>query len=247
MASTSALKNKPAAKKAVAKKATPAKKAVAKKAVTAKKVAPAKKAVAKKAVAKKAAPVKKVAAPKPEKIEYKKVLDASDVQQILDLMAKNKRHAELVEIFDKKKINYRSNKEVTADLRELAQEARKLDAQLEKDREALKAAKLKIKPLSKAELALVAPKPEPEKIVEITDAPVEKGAKAVVLDEDGNEIVVEEVEIEDVDALIAEAAEIIDAEADGGKTRVVDVTEEKSKFEEGSFLLLDSESDDDEF
>ncbi len=257
MASTSALKNKPAAKKAAAKKATPAKKAVAKKAApakkaVAKKAAPAKKAVAKKAapakkaVAKKVAPVKKVAAPKPEKIEYKKVLDASDVQQILDLMAKNKRHAELVEIFDKKKINYRSNKEVTADLRALAQEARKLDAQLESDREALKAAKLKIKPLSKAELALVAPKPEPVKSVETSDAPAEKGAKAVVLDEDGNEIVVEEVEIEDVDALIAEAAEIIDAEAEGGKTRVVDVTEEKSKFEEGSFLLLDSESDDDE-
>ncbi len=257
MASTSALKNKPVAKKAVAKKATPAKKAVAKKSAPAKKAAPVKKAVAKKAapvkktaakkaVEKKVAPVKKVAAPKPEKIEYKKVLDASDVQQILDLMAKNKRHAELVEIFDKKKINYRSNKEVTADLRALAQEARKLDAQIESDREALKAAKLKIKPLSKAELALVAPKPEPVKSVETTDASAEKGAKAVVLDEDGNEIVVEEVEIEDVDALIAEAAEIIDAEAEGGKTRVVDVTEEKSKFEEGSFLLLDSESDDDE-
>jgi RNA polymerase sigma factor RpoD-like protein len=246
VASTSARKNKPAAKKAVAKKATPAKKAVAKKVAPAKKAAPVKKAPAKKAVAKKAAPVKKIAAPKPEKIEYKKVLDASDVQQILDLMAKNKRHAELVEIFEKKKINYRSNKEVTADLRALAQEARKLDAQLESDREALKAAKLKIKPLSKAELALVAPKPEPVKIAETSDAPVEKGAKAVVLDEDGNEIVVEEVEIEDVDALIAEAAEIIDAETEGGKTRVVDVTEEKSKFEEGSFLLLDSESDDDE-
>ena len=248
MASTSALKNKSVAKKATAKKAAPAKKAVAKKTVV-KKAAPVKKAAAKKAapvkkaVAKKVAPVKKVAPPKPEKIEYKKVLDASDVQQILDLVAKNKRHAEILEIFEKKKINYRSNKEVTADLRALAQEARKLDGQLENDREALKAAKLKIKPLTKAELALVAPKPEP---VKDEEAPVEKGAKAIVLDEDGNEIVVEEVEIEDVDALIAEAAEIIDAEADGSKTRVVDMTEEKSKFEEGSFLLLDSESDDDE-
>jgi RNA polymerase sigma factor RpoD-like protein len=248
VASTSALKNKSVAKKATAKKAAPAKKAVAKKTVV-KKAAPVKKAAAKKAapvkkaVAKKVAPVKKVAPPKPEKIEYKKVLDASDVQQILDLVAKNKRHAEILEIFEKKKINYRSNKEVTADLRALAQEARKLDGQLENDREALKAAKLKIKPLTKAELALVAPKPEP---VKDEEAPVEKGAKAIVLDEDGNEIVVEEVEIEDVDALIAEAAEIIDAEADGSKTRVVDMTEEKSKFEEGSFLLLDSESDDDE-
>jgi RNA polymerase sigma factor RpoD-like protein len=247
VAGFSALKNKVATKKTVAKKAAPAKKAVAKKATPAKKAATAKKAVAKKAVAKKAAPVKKVAAAKPEKIEYKKVLDASDVQQILDLMAKNKRHAEIVEIFEKKKINYRSNKEVTADLRALAQEARKLDSQLELDREALKAAKLKIKPLSKAELALVAPKPEPvAEVAKGDDAPAVKGEKAIVLDEDGNEIVVEEVEIEDVDALIAEAAEIIDAEADGSKTRVVDMTEEKSKFEEGSFLLLDSESDDDE-
>ena len=248
MASTSARKNKATAKKAVTKKAAPAKKAAAKK-VVAKKAAPVKKAAAKKAApvkkaaAKKVAPVKKVAPPKPEKIEYKKVLDASDVQQILDIVTKNKRHVEILEIFDKKKINYRSNKEVTADLRALAQEARKLDVQLENDREALKAAKLKIKPLSKAELALVAPKPEP---VKESDAPAEKGAKAIVLDEDGNEIVVEEVEIEDVDTLIAEATEIIDAESEGVKPRVVDVTDEKSKFEEGSFLLLDSESDDDE-
>jgi hypothetical protein len=68
--------------------------------------------------------------------------------------------------------------------------------------------------LSKAQLALIAPKEEPRSAVE-TDAPA-KGAKAaVVLDEDGNEIVVEEVELEDVETLIAEASEIIDSEIDG--------------------------------
>jgi RNA polymerase primary sigma factor len=82
--------------------------------------------------------------------------------------------------------------------------------------------------------------------VKADDGGSAKASKAIILDEDGNEIVVEEVEIEDPETLIAEAAEILEAEGDGAKPRVVDVTEEKSKFEEGSFLLLDSESDDDE-
>jgi RNA polymerase sigma factor RpoD-like protein len=250
----SALKNKATAKKTAAKKATPAKKAapakkaVAKKAVPAKKAAPVKKFAAKKAVvkkaapAKKAAPVKKVAA-KPVKVELKKDLTAKEVQQLVDLKHAVEHQKEILATLEAAGIT-NINKIVKKEFQPLVLEARALALSIPVDTEKARKAGLggPNRILSKAQLALIAPAPEPVKEVE---APA-KAEKAVVLDEDGNEIVVEEVEIEDVDALIAEAAEIIDAEADGAKTRVVDVTEEKSKFEEGSFLLLDSESDDDE-
>ncbi|MFM1952410.1 MAG: hypothetical protein RJA33_1204 [Actinomycetota bacterium] len=237
MAVSSALKNK-AVKKTTAKKAAPAKKTVAKKA------APAKKAVAaKKPVAKKAAPVKKVAA-KPVKIELKKDLSAKEIQQLVDLKHDIARHKEIVDELATHGIdNYR--KAVKKEFMALAQEARQLDVSIPEATEKARKAGLggPNRILSKAQLAMIAPAPvaEPAK----TDAPA-KGEKAVILDEDGNEIVVEEVEIEDAETLIAEAAEIIDAEGEGAKPRVVDVAEEKNKFEEGSFLLLDSESDDDE-
>jgi hypothetical protein len=88
----SALKNKAKGKKAAAKPA--AKKAVAKKSPVKKAVA--KKAVAKKPAAKKAAPVKKVAA-KPAKVEIKKELTASEVQQLVDLKNAIARQKEIVE------------------------------------------------------------------------------------------------------------------------------------------------------
>ena len=261
MAGISALKNKAAAKKSVAKKATPAKKAAPAKKAVAKKAAPAKKAVAKKvapvkkAVAKKVAPVKKVtpakkAAPvkkvaaKPVKIELKKDLNAKEVQQLVDLKSAVERQKEILVTLEAAGIT-NINKIVKKEFQPLVLEARALALSIPVDTEKARKAGLggPNRILSKAQLALIAPAPEPVKEAE---APAAKVEKAVVLDEDGNEIVVEEVEIEDVDTLIAEAAEIIDAEADGSKTRVVDVTEEKSKFEEGSFLLLDSESDDDE-
>ncbi|MFM1974279.1 MAG: hypothetical protein RL524_266 [Actinomycetota bacterium] len=259
MAVFSALKNKATAKKTAAKKATPAKKAapakkaVEKKAAPAKKASPVKKVAAKKvaakkavvkkaAPAKKAAPVKKVAA-KPVKVELKKDLSAKEVQQLVDLKHAVERQKEILATLEAAGIT-NINKIVKKEFQPLVLEARALALSIPVDTEKARKAGLggPNRILSKAQLALIAPAPEPVKEVE---APA-KAEKAVVLDEDGNEIVVEEVEIEDVDALIAEAAEIIDAEADGAKTRVVDVTEEKSKFEEGSFLLLDSESDDDE-
>jgi RNA polymerase sigma factor RpoD-like protein len=245
VAVSSALKNKPAkkavAKKPVAKKAAPAKKAPAKK------TAPAKKATLKKAPAKKALPVKK-AAPvkpvKPAKVELKKDLTAKDVQQLVDLKNDISRHREIVDLLAASGIdNYR--KAVKKEFMALALEARQLDVSIPEATAKAQKAGLgsASRILSKAQLALVAPAPEPVKVEEATSA---KASKAVILDEDGNEIIVEEVEIEDPETLIAEAAEILEAEGDGVKPRVVDVTEEKSKFEEGSFLLLDSESDDDE-
>ena len=243
MAVFSALKNKSAAKKTVAKKAAPAKKAVAKKAV-AKKAAPAKKAVAKKAPAKKAAPVKKVVA-KPVKIELKKELSAKEVQQLVDLKNAVARQKEILASLEASGIT-NINKIVKKEFQPLVLEARAFAVSIPADSEKARKAGLggPNRILSKAQLALIAPAPEPVKAPEVDASG--KAAKAVVLDEDGNEIVVEEVELEDVETLIAEAAEIIDAEGEGVKPRVVDVAEEKNKFEEGSFLLLDSESDDDE-
>jgi RNA polymerase primary sigma factor len=245
----SALKNKATAKKSVAKKAAPAKKAVAKKAVAkkaapAKKATPVKKVAAKKAPAKKVAPVKKVAA-KPVKIELKKELSAKEVQQLVDLKHAVERQKEILASLEASGIT-NINKIVKKEFQPLVLEARALALTIPVDTEKARKAGLggPNRILSKAQLALIAPAPEPVKAPEVgADG---KAVNAVVLDEDGNEVVVEEVELEDVDTLIAEAAEIIDAEGEGTKPRVVDVTEETNKFEEGSFLLLDSESDDDE-
>ena len=235
MAVFSALKNKAKGKKAAAKKAAPAKKAVAKKA------APAKKAVAKKAPAKKAAPAKKVAPlKKPVKIEVKKDLTAKEVQQLVDLKNLVARHNEIVETLAASGIdNYR--KAVKKEFMALALEARQLDVEIpeatEKSRKAGLGSPSRI--LSKAQLALIAPKEEPK-------AAAKGGKAAIVLDEDGNEVVVEEVELEDVETLIAEVAEIIDAEADGkDQPRVVTLSDE-SKNEEGSFTLLDSDAEEEE-
>ena len=237
MAVFSALKNKAKGKKTTAKKAAPAKKAVAKKAV-AKKTAPAKKVVAKKV------PAKKVAA-KPVKIEIKKELTPKEIQQLVDLKRDIARQKEIIETLAASGIdNYR--KAVKKEFMALALEARQLDevipAATEKARKAGLGAPSRI--LSKAQLALIAPKVEPK--VEIADSSSKAPKAAIVLDEDGNEIVVEEIELEDVETLIAEASEIIDTESDGkDQPRVVTLSDE-TKNEAGSFTLLDSDADDEE-
>ena len=240
MAVFSALKNKAKSKKAAAKPA--AKKSVAKKSA-AKKSAPAKKAVAKKAPAKKVAPVKKVAAKpvKPVKVELKKDLSPKDVQQLVDLKNFVARQKEIVETLAASGIdNYR--KAVKKEFMALALEARQLDDVIpdatEKARKAGLGTPSRI--LSKAQLALIAPKEDPKA------ADVKGGKAAIVLDEDGNEIVVEEVELEDVDTLIAEASEIIDAESDGkDQPRVVTLSDE-TKNEAGSFTLQETDAEDEE-
>ena len=240
MAVLSALKNKAKSKKAAAKPA--AKKSVAKKLAT-KKSAPAKKAVAKKAPAKKVAPVKKVAAKpvKPVKVEMKKDLSPKDVQQLVDLKNAVARQKEIVETLAASGINnYR--KAVKKEFMALALEARQLDDVIpdatEKARKAGLGTPSRI--LTKAQLALIAPKEDPKA------ADLKGGKAAIVLDEDGNEIVVEEVELEDVDTLIAEASEIIDAESDGkDQPRVVTLSDE-TKNEAGSFTLQETDAEDEE-
>lgn len=235
MAGFSALKNKGKASKAgkSAKKAAPAKKSVAKK-------APAKKAVAKKAPAKKIAPAKK-----PIKVEVKKELNAKEVQQLVDLKRLVARHNEIVAELAASGIdNYR--KAVKKEFMALAQEARALDVEIpvatEKARKAGLGSPSRI--LSKAQLALIAPKEDAKPAG--AQGATKTGKAAVVLDEDGNEVVVEEVELEDVETLIAEVAEIIDAEADGkDQPRVVTLTDD-AKNEEGSFVLLDSDAEEEE-
>jgi len=243
----SALKNKvKAAKKA------PAKKAVAKKTATkapAKKVA-AKKAPVKKAPAKKVAakPVKKVAAPKPVKVALKKDLSAKEVQQLVNLKNDVARHKEIVDSLAASGIdNYR--KAVKKEFLALAQEARHLDEVIATESEKARKAGLgtSARILSKAQLALIAPPPAPV----VAAAPAAKaegkaGKAAVVLDDEGNEIVVEEVELEDVETLIAEVAEIIDTEAEdkSNQPRVVNLAEEASGNEENAFTLKASEEDD---
>ncbi len=239
MAVFSALKNKAKAKKSAAKKTAPAKKAVAKKAV-AKKAAPAKKAVAKKA------PAKKVAAKKaaPVKVAMKKDLTAKEVQQLVNLKNDVARQKEIVETLAASGIdNYR--KAVKKEFMALALEARHFDETLpidiEKARKSGLGAPSRI--LSKAQLALIAPKEEPKP----ASAPAAKGGKAaVVLDDEGNEIVVEEIELEDVETLIAEVTDIIDTEAEdkSNQPRVVNLAEEASGNEENAFTLKASEEDD---
>ena len=263
MAGFSALKNKvkaakPAknavakkvAKKAVAKKATSAKKVAAKKAPAKKvpaKKSPAKKVAAKKAPIKKAAPVKKVV---PVKIPLKKDLTAKEVQQLIDLKSDVARHNEIVATLAASGIdNYR--KAVKKEFLALAQEARHLDETIANDSEKARKAGLgsASRILSKAQLALIAPPPAP--VAAPAAAPVaapaaKAGKAAVVLDDEGNEIVVEEVELEDVEALIAEATEIIDTESEdkSNQPRVVNLAEEASGNEENAFTLKASEEDD---
>ena len=253
MAVFSALKNKAKSAKSAAKpaKKAPAKKAVAKKA-PAKKVA-AKKAPVKKAPAKKVAakPVKKAAAPKPVKpvkVALKKDLSAKEVQQLVNLKNDVARHKEIVEALAASGIdNYR--KAVKKEFLALAQEARHLDEVIATESEKARKAGLggASRILSKAQLALIAPPPAPVVAV----APAAKtegkaGKAAVVLDDEGNEIVVEEVELEDVETLIAEVAEIIDTEAEdkSNQPRVVNLAEEASGNEENAFTLKASEEDD---
>ena len=232
MAVFSALKNK--AKKVVAKKApakkAPAKKAPAKKAVA--KKAPAKKAVAKKAVAKKA-PAKKA----PAKIELKKVLDAKDVQLLSDAKAAVSRQKEILTELESRGVTSLGRIPKKAD-KDLVDEARALAISVPELTEVLRKKGLgsPSRILKKAEWDLIKPK----------EVPVAAGKK-VVTNIDGEEVELEEVELEDVETLVADVLEIVEAEegAKASETRTVNLAED-SKSEDGSFILQDSDAEEDE-
>ena len=232
MAVFSALKNK--AKKAVAKKA-PAKKAPAKKAVA--KKAPAKKVVAKKAPAKKA-PAKKVVAKKaPAKIELKKVLDAKDVQLLSDAKAAVSRQKEILTELETRGVTSLGRIPKKAD-KDLVDEARILAISVPELTEVLRKKGLgsPSRILKKAEWDLIKPK----------EVPVAAGKK-VVTNIDGEEVELEEVELEDVETLVADVLEIVEAEegAKASETRTVNLAED-AKSEDGSFILQDSDAEEDE-
>ena len=229
MAVITALKNK--AKKAPAKKVaakkTPAKKAVAKK-------APVKKVAAKKAPAKKA-PAKKVAA----KIELKKVLDAKDVQLISDAKNAVARQKEILAELDSRGVTSLGRIPKKAD-KDLVDEARALAITVPQITETLRKKGLgsPSRMLKKAEWDLIKPK-------EVV-APVVAG-KTVVTNIDGEEVELEEVELEDVDKLVADVLEIVEAEEGVKQTesRVVNLVDD-AKVEDGSFILQDSDAEEDE-
>ena len=231
----SALKNRDK-KKAVAKKSAAKKKPVKK--------APAKKVVAKKAPAKKA-PAKKVA---PKKIELKKDLTAKDVQAIVDAKTIAMRQKEVLAELESRGVTSinRIPKKVDKDL---VDEARALATEVPAATEKLRKAGLgsPFRMLKKIELALIAPPPAPK--VEQAAAPKidPKTGKATVVKIDGEEVEVEEVDLEDVESLIAEAVEIIDSEAEdkSNQPRVVDLkAEDATGNEENAFTLKASEEDD---
>ena len=242
MAVFSALKNK--AKKTVAKKA-PAKKAPAKKAVA--KKAPAKKVVAKKAAVKKA-PAKKVVAKKaPAKIELKKVLDAKDVQLIADAKTAVSRQKEVLAELETRGVTSLGRIPKKAD-KDLVDEARALAITVPQLTETLRKKGLgsPSRILKKAEWDLIKPK-------EVPAAPAAAGAKTtadgkkVVTNIDGEEVELEEVELEDVETLVADVLEIVEAEegAKASETRTVNLVDD-AKSEDGSFVLQDSDAEEDE-
>ena len=244
MAVFSALKNK--AKKAVAKKAPakPAKKAVAKK-------APAKKAVAKKAPAKKA-PAKKVVAKKaavkkaPAKIELKKVLDAKDVQLISDAKAAVSRQKEILTELESRGVTSLGRIPKKAD-KDLVDEARALAISVPQLTEVLRKKGLgsPSRILKKAEWDLIKPKEVPAAAT--ASAKTTTDGKKVVTNIDGEEVELEEVELEDVETLVADVLEIVEAEegAKASETRTVNLVDD-AKSEDGSFVLQDSDAEEDE-
>ena len=238
MAVFSALKNK--AKKTVAKKA-PAKKAPAKKAVA--KKAPAKKVVAKKAAVKKA-PAKKVVAKKaPAKIELKKVLDVKDVQLISDAKTAVSRQKEVLAELETRGVTSLGRIPKKAD-KDLVDEARALAITVPQLTQTLRKKGLgsPSRILKKAEWDLIKPKEVPAADVKTTT-----DGKKVVTNIDGEEVELEEVELEDVETLVADVLEIVEAEegAKASETRTVNLAEE-AKSEDGSFILQDSDAEEDE-
>ena len=231
MAVFSALKNR-GKKKAVAKKSAAKKKPVKK--------APAKKVVAKKAPAKKA-PAKKVV---PKKIELKKDLTAKDVQAIVDAKTIATRQKEVLAELESRGVTSINRIPKKTD-KDLVDEARALAVTVPVATEKLRKAGLgsPFRMLKKVELELIAP-PAPKVVAPKIDA---KTGKPVVVKIDGQEVEVEEVDLEDVESLIAEAVEIIDSEAEdkGNQPRVVDLkAEDATGNEENAFTLKASEEDD---
>jgi RNA polymerase sigma factor RpoD-like protein len=193
-----------------------------------------KKTVAKKLPAKKAAPVK---------IVVKQVLDAKDVAQIIKVKESITRQKEVLTELTARGVTNINRIAKKAD-QELVVEARELELSVPKLIEKMRKSGLGTpsRVLKRAELDLVAP-PAP---VASSAAATTKGGKAVVKI-DGQEVEVEEVDLEDAEKLLEEVGEILEAEAgeNDKKTREVKSGDD-SRNEKDAFILQDSDDDEDE-
>jgi RNA polymerase primary sigma factor len=194
-----------------------------------------KKTVAKKLPAKKAAP---------EKIVVKQVLDAKDVAQILKVKEAITRQKEVLAELTARGVTNINRIAKKAD-QELVVEARELEISVPKLVEKMRKAALGTpsRVLKRAELDLVAP-PAPVASAAVSTT---KGGKAAVVKIDGQEVEVEEVELEDPEKLLEEVGEILEAEAGDSdkKTREVKAGDD-SRNEKDAFILQDSDDDEDE-
>ena len=194
-----------------------------------------KKTVAKKLPAKKAAP---------EKIVVKQVLDAKDVALILKVKEAITRQKEVLAELTARGVTNINRIAKKAD-QELVVEARELEISVPKLVEKMRKAALGTpsRVLKRAELDLVAP-PAPVASAGVT---MTKGGKAAVVKIDGQEVEVEEVELEDPEKLLEEVGEILEAEAGDSdkKTREVKAGDD-SRNEKDAFILQDSDDDEDE-
>ena len=194
-----------------------------------------KKTVAKKLPAKKAAP---------EKIVVKQVLDAKDVAQIIKVKEAITRQKEVLAELTSRGVTNINRIAKKAD-QELVVEARELEIAVPKLIEKMRKAALGTpsRVLKRAELDLVAP-PAPVASAAVSTT---KGGKAAVVKIDGQEVEVEEVELEDPEKLLEEVGEILEAEAGDSdkKTREVKAGDD-SRNEKDAFILQDSDDDEDE-
>jgi RNA polymerase sigma factor RpoD-like protein len=191
-----------------------------------------KKTVAKKLPAKKAVPIK---------IVVKQVLDAKDVAQIIKVKEAITRQKEVLAELTARGVTNINRIAKKAD-QELVVEARELEISVPKLIEKMRKAALGTpsRVLKRAELDLVAPPVS-------AGVSTTKGGKAAVVKIDGQEVEVEEVELEDPEKLLEEVGEILEAEAGDNekKTREVKAGDD-SRNEKDAFILQDSDDDEDE-
>ena len=78
-------------------------------------------------------------------------------------------------------------------------------------------------------------------------APVGKGGKAAVVKIDGEEVEVEEVELEDPEKLLEEVSEILESEAGENEKKTREVKSgDDARNEKDAFILQNSDEDEDE-
>ncbi len=201
-----------------------------------------KKAAAKKTVAKKLAkkaPAKPVKKAVPVKIPVKQILDARDVQLIVDAKAAITQQKEILAELEARGVSLNripkaKDRPLVDQARDVAKTVEKLSAKLKKEN--LGSANRLLK---KSDYALIAPAP-----VLMAAAKAEKPGKPLVTKIDGEEVELEEVELEDLESLVADTPGEESTEEKGNQPRVVNLAEEASGNEADAFTLKASEEDD---